>query len=299
MASGQDNPDQSARPKILVFLLLDGWGIAPPSEANALSKAKMPFFSRLIREYPAAVLRAQFPDINSRYLALGSGVKQESGQPFSGPTLTGLLSQAGLKQLKLASAERLAALTCFFSGCLEERLPGEDWLSVSSLDRQRQPDPGLTQIRLARELVRAIDGGEYDFIVASSAALDLAAASGDEALIGKTAARIDRNLEKIAAAVAEKQGVLIISSSHGNAEKTKDLVSEEPDKSRTNNPVPFIICGEEYKGLSFSGGDAIGGDLSLAAPSGDLEDSAATLADILALPGREDLPGHSLAGLLA
>lgn len=299
MENGQDNADQSVRPKLLVFLLLDGWGIAPPSEANALAKAKTPFFSRLVKEYPSASIRADLPSLNSRYLALGTGVRQGESESFSGPTLTGLVSQAGRKQLKLASAERLAALTCFFSGRLEERLPGEDWLSISSLDRKRQPDPSLAQLRLTRELIRNIESGQYDFIIAASAAMDLAASRGDEALVAETAARADRNLSRIAAAVFEQKGVLVISSSHGNAEKLKDLALEAPDRERTNNPVPLIVCGEEYKGLSLGGSDAIGGDLSLAEPSGRLEDMAATLADILGLPGRENLPGRSLVSLLA
>jgi len=41
-----------------ILLLLDGWGISPPGEANAISSAKMPYFLNLIKEYPVAVLTA-------------------------------------------------------------------------------------------------------------------------------------------------------------------------------------------------------------------------------------------------
>ncbi|MBI4252868.1 2,3-bisphosphoglycerate-independent phosphoglycerate mutase [Candidatus Uhrbacteria bacterium] len=44
------------RPCILI--VLDGWGIAAPSRANAIVEAKTPFFDSLVERYPTAVLQA-------------------------------------------------------------------------------------------------------------------------------------------------------------------------------------------------------------------------------------------------
>lgn len=41
-----------------VLIVLDGWGIAPPSRANAITTAKTPFFDSLVARYPTAVLQA-------------------------------------------------------------------------------------------------------------------------------------------------------------------------------------------------------------------------------------------------
>lgn len=47
-----------ARPKPVVVLIFDGWGVAPPSRSNAVSMANPPFFASLISEYPTFTLQA-------------------------------------------------------------------------------------------------------------------------------------------------------------------------------------------------------------------------------------------------
>ncbi|TSC76932.1 MAG: 2,3-bisphosphoglycerate-independent phosphoglycerate mutase [Parcubacteria group bacterium Gr01-1014_31] len=47
-----------ARPKPVVLVVLDGWGVAPPSPTNAISRAKTPVFDRLVAEYPVLTLQA-------------------------------------------------------------------------------------------------------------------------------------------------------------------------------------------------------------------------------------------------
>ena len=47
-----------ARPKPVILLILDGFGIAPDSEGNAVTRANMPVFKRIIESYPAMTIRA-------------------------------------------------------------------------------------------------------------------------------------------------------------------------------------------------------------------------------------------------
>lgn len=44
--------------KPVVLVILDGWGVAPPSRANALSQAKTPVWDRLLAIYPCLTLQA-------------------------------------------------------------------------------------------------------------------------------------------------------------------------------------------------------------------------------------------------
>ncbi|MFA4871951.1 MAG: 2,3-bisphosphoglycerate-independent phosphoglycerate mutase [Patescibacteria group bacterium] len=46
------------RPKPVVLIILDGWGIAPPSRGNAISLAKTPNINNLIKTYPSMTLQA-------------------------------------------------------------------------------------------------------------------------------------------------------------------------------------------------------------------------------------------------
>jgi 2,3-bisphosphoglycerate-independent phosphoglycerate mutase len=52
----------------LVLIILDGWGYAPPSAANAISLARKPNYDRLLREYPNTLIHT-----SGRYVGLPDG----------------------------------------------------------------------------------------------------------------------------------------------------------------------------------------------------------------------------------
>ncbi|MGH9579355.1 MAG: 2,3-bisphosphoglycerate-independent phosphoglycerate mutase, partial [Terriglobales bacterium] len=49
------------RPKPLLLVILDGWGYAPPSRANAISLARKPTYDRLLREFPNTLVHTSGP----------------------------------------------------------------------------------------------------------------------------------------------------------------------------------------------------------------------------------------------
>ena len=53
-----DSNNSSTRPKPVILMILDGWGIAPPSRSNAITLAKTYTISNLIKTYPAMTLQA-------------------------------------------------------------------------------------------------------------------------------------------------------------------------------------------------------------------------------------------------
>lgn len=48
----------SSIPKPVVLVILDGWGVAPPSPGNAIALAETPVYKRLITTYPTCTLQA-------------------------------------------------------------------------------------------------------------------------------------------------------------------------------------------------------------------------------------------------
>jgi len=56
------------RPKPLVLIILDGWGYAPPSKANAISLARKPNYDQLLRDYPNTLIHT-----SGRYVGLPDG----------------------------------------------------------------------------------------------------------------------------------------------------------------------------------------------------------------------------------
>ena len=49
--------------KPVVLCIMDGWGIAPPSDMNAVSSAHTPIYDGLLNRYPHATLEASGPAV--------------------------------------------------------------------------------------------------------------------------------------------------------------------------------------------------------------------------------------------
>jgi len=280
-----------------LLLLLDGFGIAPAGEANALAAAKMPIFSGLTREYPVAVLATGAKTLNARYLTLGAGreIDDESIQPST--TVSAILSAAGLKQLKIAETERFAALTIFFNGRREEKPAGEEWQIISSATGAALAKPSLALARTVKAVVQALDNPQpADLVVASIPYLDLVAAGGDFAAVKKAAEDLDKSLWTILLAAESKDAVFVISASHGNAERMRNMAADMPDAARTDNPVPLLIVGKAFKGKTIGLADPLNSDLSLLAPVGTLADVAPTVLRILGREAPPEMTGKSLLG---
>ncbi len=62
----------SSRPKPLVLLMLDGFGIAPPDNGNAIHAASTPVIDKLIATYPAMPLRASGESVGLNWGDMGN-----------------------------------------------------------------------------------------------------------------------------------------------------------------------------------------------------------------------------------
>lgn len=56
------------RPKPLVLIILDGWGYAPPSKANAIALARKPVYDKLLHDFPNTLIHT-----SGRYVGLPNG----------------------------------------------------------------------------------------------------------------------------------------------------------------------------------------------------------------------------------
>jgi 2,3-bisphosphoglycerate-independent phosphoglycerate mutase len=112
------------RPKPLVLVILDGWGYAPPSPANAISLARTPTYDRFLAEYPNTLVHTsgkfvglpdgQMGNSEVGHLNIGAGRVVhmditridrmiESGEFFSNPVLLDAVkhARAGGRRLHL------------------------------------------------------------------------------------------------------------------------------------------------------------------------------------------------------
>lgn len=292
--SSEPDSKKISRQKPVVLLLIDGWGVAQLNEANIFSSAHLPVFSKLIKEYPVAVLQSSGKNLNLGYLNLGLGqeLSDENIEPRSG--LTGAIAKANLTQLKISETERFAAITHFFNGLNENKESGEDWVIVSSESNASNHKPVLALKRSFKEITSAINEDKYDFILASWPLLDLVSATGNFDAVKKAVEILDSYLKKVLISVQNKGGVLIISATHGNVERIRNIATELIDHEITGNPVPFLIVGEEFKGKTIGLTDTLDNDLSLLEPAGTLADIAPTILKILNIEKPTEMTGNSL-----
>lgn len=61
-----------SRPKPLVLAILDGFGVAPDNEGNAITHANMPHWNRFIREYPVMTLFASGSEVGLSFGEMGN-----------------------------------------------------------------------------------------------------------------------------------------------------------------------------------------------------------------------------------
>lgn len=60
------------RPKPVILAILDGWGIAPPSEGNGVRAANTPHMDQFVREYPAMTLYASGNEVGLSFGEMGN-----------------------------------------------------------------------------------------------------------------------------------------------------------------------------------------------------------------------------------
>lgn len=287
------NSDEPLDKSPIILLLLDGWGIAPASEANLISLSKTPNFNRLIRDYPSALLRVRKKSLNARYLSLGSGRHLEDESTKISPPLSEVISLAGYRQIKIGDSNRLAALTYFFNGGNENKFLNEDWkiISASLSDRKK---PLIVINKIFKEVSLALKSGEFRFMVVALPYLDLVSQEGDLSLMKKTVEAVDKSLGRLASLALDNSSRLLISAACGNAERVKSLVTDLEDKNITDNPIPLIIVEGGLEGKTFGLSEPISGDLSLLAPIGGLDDLAPTILEMLGLKIPAEMTGKSL-----
>lgn len=61
-----------SRPKPLVLAILDGWGVAPAGDGNAITRAKTPNWEKFIHEYPTVTLYASGNEVGLSFGEMGN-----------------------------------------------------------------------------------------------------------------------------------------------------------------------------------------------------------------------------------
>ena len=177
--------------------------------------------------------------------------------------LSCVIANAGLKQFHTTETTKYAHVTFFFNGGIETPYDGEVRKLVDTINVKNFADfPKMKAGEITQEAVKAIESGEYGFVLVNLSNPDMVGHTGDMEATKQAIEEVDKCAKIIAEATLKVGGHCIITADHGNAE---EMVDEKGAvvTSHTTNPVPLWLVSEEYKNVQL----VDGGKLANVAPT--------------------------------
>jgi 2,3-bisphosphoglycerate-independent phosphoglycerate mutase len=194
-----------------------------------------------------------------------------------------VLSRAGLRQFRCAETEKYAHVTFFFNGGREEPFAGEDRKLVPSPKEVATYDlkPEMSLPAVVEATVAAIRSGTYAFVLVNFANPDMVGHTGNLAATIQAIEAVDAGVGRVARAVREVGGALLVTADHGNAELMRDPETGRPHTAHTTNRVPFVYLNAGDPGATLREG-------------GRIADVAPTVLALLGMPQPAAMTGESL-----
>jgi 2,3-bisphosphoglycerate-independent phosphoglycerate mutase len=195
--------------------------------------------------------------------------------------LADVMAAHGLRNLRIAETEKYAHVTFFFNGGVEKEYPGERRILVQSPKIATYDlEPQMSAGELTDRIVGEVEAGGTEVFIVNFANADMVGHTGKLEPTIAAVETLDRCLGRIAEAILARDGAMLITADHGNAEKMVDPVTGAPFTAHTTNPVPFVVLTNDWRGRLREGGA--------------LEDVAPTILGLLGLPVPKEMTGRDL-----
>jgi len=197
-------------------------------------------------------------------------------------TLGEIISQHGLRQLRVAETEKYAHVTFFFNGGSEQEFPGEDRVLIPSPSDIATYDlkPEMSAPAITHVMTQAILNKTHDVIICNYANADMVGHTGNFQATLQAIESLDHAMQSIGEALKHVGGQMLITADHGNAESMFNQTTGQPHTAHTNEPVPLLYVGEP--GWQFT------------RKQGSLIDVAPTALTLLGITPPDDMSGHTL-----
>ncbi|HNW52176.1 MAG TPA: 2,3-bisphosphoglycerate-independent phosphoglycerate mutase [Prolixibacteraceae bacterium] len=155
-------------------------------------------------------------------------------------TIGEVISNNGLKQIRIAETEKYAHVTFFFSGGRELEFPGEKRIlcpspKVATYDLK----PEMSAFDVRDAIVPELKNQTADFVCLNFANGDMVGHTGVYEAIYKAVVTIDECVKDVVTAAKEGGYDVLIIADHGNAD---NAINEDgsPNTAHSLNPVPCI-----------------------------------------------------------
>jgi len=194
-------------------------------------------------------------------------------------TLSQVISDHGLRQVKITESEKAIHLQFFLNGKMDQALPGEERIVVPSprvTDYTRVPEMNIAGV--AGAVLEKLADPACDVIVANFVNVDVVGHIENHDAIIRAVETVDAHIGRVVEA-AQKAGVTtVVTADHGIVEKWL-YPDGAIDTGHTDSHVPFFLISPDP--LSLRDGGA-------------LTDVAPTVLELLGLPKPDVMTGRSL-----
>ena len=166
-----------------------------------------------------------------------------------------VLSQAGLKQLRIAETQKFRHVTSFFNGKRTKPFPGEDQLEIPGVydPASFASHPEMNASDVTSALMDRLDE-DYQFVAVDYPSPDMVGHTGDYEAARESARIVDENVKQVSEKGLSCGYTVLITADHGNSEEMLDKAGE-PKTSHTINPVKLhILTRRKSVGLLTGGG---------------------------------------------
>lgn len=206
------------------------------------------------------------------------GVPAVFGPESMGQLLGEIVSNAGLKQLRIAETEKYPHVTYFFNGGIETPFPGEDREiipspKVATYDLQ----PEMSAPKVAETVLALLP--KYDLVILNFANPDMVGHTGVVDAGVYAVETIDKCVRQVTEETLRLGGKLFITADHGNCEQMRNA-DGSPNTAHTTNLVHAIYVAEDAGNVRLH--------------DGRLADVAPTLLGMLGLPVPAEMTGKNL-----
>lgn len=201
-----------------------------------------------------------------------------------------VLSKEGATQLRIAETEKYAHVTYFFNGGNEVAFKGENRILISSPRVDSYATiPEMSAKLVGEKILEELKNDKYDFILVNFANADMVGHTGNITAAVKAIRTVDNQVKKIVTEVLKRDGTILITADHGNADQMYDFKNKQIIKEHSLSPVPFIAVSRELANKKVKKVD-----LNKLTVSGSLADIAPTVLKVMNIKKPKEMTGHSL-----
>lgn len=209
------------------------------------------------------------------------------GPMSEGGTMNKLLgqvvSEAGLRQLRISETQKFRHVTSFFNGKNTTPYPGEEQVEIKGRfdPATFATHPEMEAYIVTAELLKRLEDNPYAFIVINYANGDMVGHTGVFEAARKAIEVVDECVGRIVRRLLELDFQILVTADHGNAEQMIDYDTGMVKTSHTTFPVECIYVAKDSPGRKLI-------------EQGKLSDIAPTVLKLLGL----DVPKEMTAEVL-